>query len=309
MASYLVSIATFAGIYAILTLGLNVMWGLTGMINLGLAGFFAVGAYASALVTTALGAPIWLGFATSAVAAALAGAVLTASTLRLRGDYLAIVTLGFAELVRLIASNEIWLTRGTDGISGIPGPLRGALSPADFNLLYFGLVVLGAGAVLVLTQRIAFSPFGRVLRSIRDDDGVAAVAGKHVARFKIAAFALGSAILGLAGAFYAHYTSYIAPDIFRPLITIYIFLALTAGGTGNGVGALVGALIVMAIHEGTRFLAAEIPGLSGVQAAALREFTIGAALIVMMRVRPRGLIPEPVPMLGPAAEGGRKARP
>jgi branched-chain amino acid transport system permease protein len=219
------------------------------------------------------------------------------------------VTLGFAELVRLVASNEIWLTRGTDGISGIPGPLRGELSPEDFNLLYFGLVALGAGAVLVLTQRIAFSPFGRVLRSIRDDDGVAAVAGKPVARFKIAAFALGSAILGLAGAFYAHYTSYIAPDTFRPLITIYIFLALTAGGTGNNLGALIGAVIVMAILEGTRFLAAEIPGVSGVQAAALREFTIGAALIVIMRVRPRGLTPEPVPMLGPAASGEREARP
>jgi len=297
MENYLVSIITFAGLYALLALGLNVIWGMTGLINLGLAGFFAFGAYASALVTTAGGLPIVAGVVVAIAAAGAAGAVLTMITMRLRGDYLAIVTLGFSELIRLVASNEIWLTNGTDGISGIPGPLRGDLSPAEFNLLFCGIVLAVVALVFLFAQRLRHSPYGRVLRAIRDDELATAVAGKATRAYKVQAFAIGAGILGLAGALYGHYTSYIAPDIFRPLITIYIFLALTAGGTGNNAGAVFGAFLVMAVLEGTRFLEHVIPGLGGVQYAALREIAIGTALIVVMHVRPTGLFPERPPRL------------
>src|SRR5581483_3714363 len=124
--------ATFAGIYALLALGLNLVWGMAGMINLGLVGFFACGAYVSALLTKNAGAPMVLGMAAAIVFTAAAGAVVALVTARLRGDYLAIITLGFSEVIRLVASNEIWLTNGTDGISGIPGPWRGRLTPAAF---------------------------------------------------------------------------------------------------------------------------------------------------------------------------------
>jgi branched-chain amino acid transport system permease protein len=120
--NYLIAMATFAGLYGILALGLNLIWGMAGMINLGLAGFFAVGGYASALATSRLGLPIVVGVIAAMLIAAAAGGVMAMVTARLRGDYLAIITLGFAEVVRLVASNEIWLTRGTDGLSGIPGP-------------------------------------------------------------------------------------------------------------------------------------------------------------------------------------------
>ena len=297
MESYLISIVTFAGIYALLTLGLNVIWGMAGLINLGLAGFFAFGAYASALVTTTGDMPILVGVVVAIIATAAAGVLMTLVTMRLRGDYLAIVTLGFSELIRLIASNEIWLTNGTDGISGIPGPLRGELSPAGFNMLFCVLTLLTVALVYVFVQRLRHSPYGRVLRAIRDDELATAVAGKSTRVIKIQAFAIGAGVLGLAGAFYGHYTSYIAPDIFRPLITIYIFLALTAGGTGNNLGAVIGAFLVMAVLEGTRFLEDLVPGLAGVQYAALREIAVGVILIVVMHVRPTGLIPERPPAI------------
>ena len=295
MDSYLVAMATFACLYALLALGLNLVWGMAGMINLGLVGFFGVGAYVSALATKRGGAPIALGLAAAIVLTALAGVVMAMITARLRGDYLAIITLGFSEVVRLVASTEIWLTNGTDGISGIPGPWRGRVTPATFNVIFLGFALLAVGVVLVLLQRVRHSPYGRVLRAIRDDDQVAAVAGKPVLRFKVEAFAVSAGILGLAGALWGHYTSYIAPEVFVPLLTIYVVLALTAGGTGNNWGAIVGAFLVVFFLEATRFATGWLPGLKPVQVAAVRELLIGASLLVVLRLRPTGLLPERLP--------------
>jgi branched-chain amino acid transport system permease protein len=206
MTTYLLAMSVTAGIYALMALGVNLTWGLAGMINLGLAGFFAVGAYTTALLTKA-GCPILLGIAAAALTAAATGTVVALVTARLRSDYLAIVTLGFSESVRIAASNEIWLTNGSDGIAGIPGPWRGVVSPLQFNLRYLGIVLAVLAVVFALLQRLSRAPFGRVLRAIRDDEDVAAVAGKHVLAFKLRAFALGAAVLGVAGALYAHDTS------------------------------------------------------------------------------------------------------
>ena len=292
MEAYIVAMLVFAGIYALMSLGLNVIWGLAGMVNLGLVGFFGLGAYASALLTTKALWPIPLGWAAGAVVAAVAGAAVAVIVARLRGDYLAIVTLGFAEVVRLIASNEVWLTNGTDGISGIPGPWRGELTPASFNLAFLGIVWATVLVVFALLSRLSHSPFGRVLRAIREDEDVAAVAGKPVLWFKVRAFCAGAAVLGLAGALYAHFNAYFAPDNVLPLLTIYIVLALTAGGVGAMRGAVLGALIVLMLLEGTRFIAAEIPGVTPVQRAALRESIIALSLILLLRFRPQGLVPE-----------------
>lgn len=270
---------------------------MAGMINLGLVGFFALGGYASALLTLKLGLPIVAGLAAAFVFAAGCGSVMALITARLRGDYLAIVTLGFAEIVRLVASNEIWLTNGTDGISGIPGPWRGQVSPQDFNLIYLVVVLVCLAVAVFLLQNLRHSPFGRVLRAIRDDDQVAAVAGKWVIAFKVEAFAIGTGLIGLAGALYGHYTSYIAPDAFVPLITIYIVLALSAGGTGNNYGALVGALLIVFFQELTRFVAGWVPDLAAVQVASLREIVISVTLIVILRFRPQGILPERLPKL------------
>jgi len=292
MANYLIAMAVSAGIYALMALGLNVIWGMAGQVNLGLVGFFAVGAYASALLTLKLGVPIAVGVLAGALTAAAVGAVMSLVTARLRGDYLAIVTLGFAEAIRIVASNEIWLTNGTDGLSGIPGPWRADLSPEAFNLYYLCLIAALVIVVFALIDRLGHSPFGRVLRAIRDDEQAASVAGKPTLAFKVKAFAFGSAVLGLAGALYGHYTSYIAPDLFLPLLTLYITLALLVGGVGNNRGAVLGGVVVVTFLESTRFLVPLVPGLTHVQGAALRELMISAALIVVLRLRPQGLLPE-----------------
>jgi branched-chain amino acid transport system permease protein len=303
MLSYLLFIATVGGIYGLLALSLNLIWGGAGMVNLGLAGFFAVGAYASALLTTAGHGPIAAGWLLALIAGGLAGLIVTLATTRLREDYLAIVTLGFAEAVRLVASNEIWLTRGTDGISGIPGPWRRALG-GDFNGVYFLIVALVLALVFWLMRRIDRSPYGRVLRAIREDAQVAQVAGKPVLRFKTEAFALSAGIAGLAGALYGHFTSYIAPDLFLPLITVYIFLAVASGGTGRPAGALLGAYLVMALLESSRFFVEWIPGVTAVQRAALKELLIALALIIVLRLKPSGVLPERIPPAPRPAAGG-----
>ncbi|MBI1777004.1 MAG: branched-chain amino acid ABC transporter permease [Proteobacteria bacterium] len=309
MENYIIAIAVSACIYALMSLGMNVIWGMAGMINLGLVGFFAVGAYVSALATLKLGVAIPLGMLAGALMASLVGVGVSLITARLRGDYLAIVTLGFSETIRIYASNEIWLTNGTDGLSGIPGPSRATLGPAEFNLLYLGIVATVTVVAFVLAERVCYSPFGRVLRAIRDDEQGAAVAGKPVVMFKVKAFAMSAGALGLAGALYGHYTSYIAPDIFVPLLTLYITLALLAGGLGNNRGAVLGAFVVVFFLEATRFVTPLVPGLTHVQGAALREFLIASSLIVILRFRPRGLIGErlrhvPVPGAKPQPAGG-----
>ncbi len=290
MINYLTFVLTIAGIYSLLGLGLVTIWGQGGMVNLGLVGFFALGAYASALLTSN-GVPIGLGWVAGAVLAGAAGVLLTLVTRKMSGDYLAIVSLGFAEVIRLFATNEIWLTKGSDGISGIRAPYKDVLGEA-FGPAYLVLVwstVLFAGWVLT---RILRSPYGRAMRAVRDDEQVAAVAGKPTMSLKVKTFFVGAALSGLAGAVYAHLTSYIAPDGFGPLLTIYIFLAVTVGGYTRVKGAVIGSLVVVSLLEAARFAAATIPGLNAVQVASLREIVIAVTLIVVMQMRPQGLLQE-----------------
>lgn len=287
MISYLLFIGTLTAIYAILSLGLVVSWGQAGMVNLGLVGFFGLGAYCSTLLTMG-GLPIGGAWMMAAALSAAIGVAFCLMTRTLRGDYLAIVTLGFGEGLRLVELNERWLTGGSDGISGIPAPLKasaGDLFPWLYFALAWAIVLLAAWTL----NRVLGSPFGRALRAVRDDENVAAVAGKSVLLLKCQAFGIGAGLFGLAGAVYAHFTSYISPDNFVVQLTIYIFLAVTLGGYTRLVGAIFGALAVMSILETSRFGAEFIPGLNAVQIASLREFSIAVALIIIMQVRPQGV--------------------
>lgn len=291
MDSYLIAMVTLAAIYAIMALSLNLAWGLGGMANLGLAGFVSIGAYASALLSVKLGWPIILAIPSALVLGLISGMILSFVTLRLRDDYLAIVTLGFAEVVRLVTSNELWLTNGSDGISGIPGIItRGRGSAFELKMLVFTLVV--AGIVYWLAERIRNSPYGRVLRAVRDDPEGAAVAGKNVTSIKVKTFAVSTMIAALAGASYAHYTSFISPEIFQPLLTMYVFLALTMGGTGNNLGATAGSFMLIFVLEITRFLAPLAPQLSAVQHTAMREMLVTSIFVIVLLWRPKGLFPE-----------------
>lgn len=292
MLDYTASLAVFAGLYALLALGLNLMWGVGGMVNLGLAGLFAIGAYASALSALHLHFALPAAALSAMLLAAVSGALLAVITARLKGDYLAIVTLGFAEVIQLIAANEVWLTNGTDGLANIPAPGRGVLSPLAFDLASAALVWLVLGAAALLMGRLSAAPYGRVLRAIREDETVARVAGKRVLAFKVSAFATGSALMGLAGSLYAAYVGFVAPDTFDLLLTLIVVLALTAGGVGSMRGALLGSALVVALTEGTRTLGGLLPSLSALQIACLRQGAIGLFLLLLLRLRPNGVLPE-----------------
>ena len=290
MTGYLVAIATLVGIRALLALGLNVQWGLTGLVNLGVVAFFGIGAYTSGLLAVA-GVALPLAWAAALVTSGVAGAALALAALRLREDYLAIVTLGGAEVVRLFLLNETWLTRGANGITGIPRPLS-AWFPTHYDLFYLGLVVLAVGLVYVVLERVRRSPFGRVLRAIREDETVAAVAGKTVVRFKVQAFVIGAVIAGLAGILFGHYLAYIEPNMFLPQETLFVWLALILGGSGNNRGAIAGAVLLLGLLEGSRFAKDLIPFLTGVRLAAAQQMLVGLLLVVLMIKRPEGLLPE-----------------
>jgi branched-chain amino acid transport system permease protein len=288
--AYLIAIATLVGIRALLTLGLNVQWGMTGLVNLGVVAFFAVGAYTAGLLSV-MGVALPIAWASAIVLAAVAGLAMAMVALRLREDYLAIVTLGFAEVLRLFLLNEAWLTRGANGITGIPRPLH-ALFGRHYDIFYLAVVLAAVAVVYWVLQRVSGSPFGRVLRAIREDETVAAVAGKSVFRFKVQAFALGAAIAGLAGIFFAHYLAYIEPNMFLPQETLFVWLALILGGSGNNRGALLGSVVLLGLLEGSRFAKDVIPFLTGVRLAAAQQMLVGLVLVALMIRRPEGLLPE-----------------
>ena len=290
MIAYLTAIVTLVGVRALLTLGLNVQWGMTGLVNLGAVAFFAVGAYTSALLAVG-GVSLLLAWPAGVALAAIAGAGLSVVALRLREDYLAIVTLGFAEVLRLFLLNEAWLTRGANGVTGIPRPLH-AWFGSRYQLFYLLLVLVAVGLVYAALERVHRSPFGRVLRAIREDEVVAAVAGKPVFRFKVQAFALGAGVSGLAGVLFAHYLAYVEPNMFLPQESLYVWLALILGGSGNNRGALLGSLVLLGLLEGSRFAKDVVPFLTGVRLAAAQQIVVGLVLVVMMIRRPEGLLPE-----------------
>jgi branched-chain amino acid transport system permease protein len=292
MTFYLIAIATSAGFYLLLALALNLQWGLTGLVNFGVAGLYALGAYASALATERLGLPFLLALPMAALVGALAALMLAALSARLSGDYLAIVTLGFAELIRLIAMNEDWLTRGPRGLAIATRPLPEGLTREAAAIGYLLLVLAVVAIAFWALERIRRAPMGRVLRAIREDALVPATLGRDVQAFRLRAFAIGGALMGVAGSLYAHWVLSITPDHFQTPVTIITWMAVVIGGAGNNRGLVLGAFLVVGIVEGTRFLGGVLPGLDAERLSALRIVLIGVLLILAIRFRPQGLIAE-----------------
>ncbi len=287
MAAYLIAIASIASIYMLLALGLTLQFGFTGLINFGHVGFFCIGAYAAAILSLHGASPL-VGFLAAAVLAALAAWPIGLVSLRLRDDYFAIVTLGFGEVVRLVATSEQWLTHGVQGIPGVPALFAGAGAAQPVVLLAV-LAAVNVAAALAM-RRIVRSPFGRIIGAIRDNEDAVKALGKNPAGFKIQVLMLGSALAGIAGAFYAHYIGYIAPDQFIPLVTFQVWMAVIMGGAGRVSGAVVGTLLLMLFLEGSRFLRDALPFISDVQMASLRLGAVGLALVLFTLYRPQGLL-------------------
>ena len=351
MVIYFVFLTISAATYALFSLGLNLQWGVTGLINFGHVAFMAIGAYSTVLLSIQ-GVPWPIAVLIGGGLAALLGLIIGLSTLRLREDYLGIVTIGVSELVRLAAKNEAWLTKGTFGVQGYPVPF----DIKDFNpdyptrLLMIGwLTVLcglafwrlglwvseerssrilgGATAIifvlsvyvcgalslytydaraglmlLTLTtlavvyvglNRLVNSPWGRVLKAIREDEEVPKALGKNVFWYKLQAFMIGGAIAGISGAFYAWQFS-VFPDNFEPLITFNAWIIVMLGGSGNNLGTIIGAVIFWSYYEITRteffkeiFRAIH---LDDTQQGAFRIMIIGLILMLLMVLRPQGIL-------------------
>lgn len=290
MEAYLAAIATVGLIYVLLSLGLTLHYGLTGLINFGHVGFFCIGAYAAAILSTKAGQPIALGFLAAAVLAGLAAWPIGLVSLRLRDDYFAIVTLGFSETVRLVVTSERWLTNGVQGIPGIPRLFEalGVGMPSALAILAVLLAVNAAAVALFF--RLARSPFGRIIEAIRDNEEAVRALGKDPARFKIRVLVIGAALAGIAGAFYAHYIGYVVPDQFVPLVTFYVWMAIIMGGVGRISGAVVGTMLLMLFLEGSRFLRDALPFISAVDMASVRIGAVGLALVLFTMYRPQGLM-------------------
>lgn len=307
IAAYLVSFFTFVGIYSVLALGLNMQWGLTGQFNIGIAGFFAIGAYTSAILTTSettrhLGGfdqPFLVGLAGAVAASALLGLAVGWITARLRTDYLAIATIGIAETLRLVIANEGWLTNGVRGVSGIQRPLDGTFEALGLGsgLGSLLVVLVFVGIAYFFAERARCSPWGRVLRAVRENEPATEAAGKNVGRFRLEAFVVGAGIMGLGGGLYAHHFGFLSPEAFLPLYgTFLVWVMLIAGGSGNNKGALLGAVVIWIIWSGSEFvMRGALPEGYGGHAGPLRVILIGVLLQVILITRPEGLLPEKAP--------------
>lgn len=374
MIGYLIFLVILTATFALFSLGLNLQWGFTGLINFGHVAFMTVGAYTTVLLTLQ-GVPLVIAMLIGAAASSFLGFLIGLSTLRLREDYLAIVTIGVSELTRLFVNNQElpigkeWRA-GAFGIQGYPLPLenfnpnllgklgmiglltliigiflwqlwqwrqRGERTPGvsqnleskgrnnvDFWMRNLGfavvlvlcLTIYGAGvvalygyeyppnrraslmvlALLVLlvvlwqVERLVNSPWGRVLKAIREDEQVPKALGKNVFWYKLQAFMLGGAIAGLAGSFYAWYLTTVYPSNFEPLVTFNAWTVVVLGGAGNNMGTLLGAVLFSAYYEITRFVLPGLIPLDDARLGALRVMIIGLILMVLMIRRPQGIL-------------------
>ena len=281
---YILHILVITGIYIILTLSLNLLVGYTGLAALGHAAFSCVGAYASALLALNYGLSPWLGLLVGAVAAAVLGAFIGVPSLRLKGDYLALATFGFGVIVYSIAKNWVSVTRGPMGLPGIP-----AFSIFGIQLSevwqYLVLVAVFVFVTYFIINRIVKSPFGRVLRGIREDEIAALAMGKNINKYKIIVFIVGAFFAGIAGSLYAHYITFIDPSSFTVMESITILLMVVFGGMGSLSGSFVGAAVLVIFPEMLRFL-----GMPSSVAAPLRQMIYGLLLILLMLKRPQGIL-------------------
>lgn len=290
---------TTALIFSLVTLGLNLQWGLTGLFNVGVAGFVAIGAYTSALLTTPddaarLGGfdlPILVGWLGAMLVGGVAAAITGIATLRLRSDYLAITTFGVAVVVQLVALNAQKLTGGPFGIGFIPRPLGGlAETPLLFNLSNLAIVSVVTLIVYLALEHLSRSPWGRVLKALREDERAAISLGKSARFYRVQAFAVGGAIMALAGALQAHFTGFIAPDNYLPALTFQVWVMLIVGGSGSNIGAVIGSILVWAIWAGSGALTSVLfSPEQQARAASLQIVAIGVMLCVILLVRPNGL--------------------
>lgn len=313
------TIGIFSLIYVLLTMGLNLHFGYTGLINFGHVAFFAAGAYTAAIVTIApppdppvsytigLNIPMPIGLPISLLAAILAGAILAfligLTSVRLGSHYLAIATFVAGEIFYDMIREETWLTGGAFGLQNIPQPARDTLGPDVWHVSYFVFLILITIGVYLFLRYVLRSPFGRVLKTIRENEEAARVLGKDTARLKLISFMIGGGIAGLAGGLYSHYVGTLVPEQFLVEVTILTWAAMILGGTGSLRGPIVGGTVIVVFRELTRFLP-EVEGYPLLPQHA-RWVIYGLIFVVLLYYRPQGLLGNPNEIVNLPERGGK----
>ncbi|NPV37970.1 Branched-chain amino acid transport system permease protein LivM [Brevinematales bacterium NS] len=286
MLNFLFLLIIYMEIYAILALSLNLIAGYTGLLSLCHAAFFAIGAYTTAIGTTIGGWNFWLVLGLSGIFAAMLGFLVGLPTLRLKGDYLAIATLGFGEVVKNVIINWDSLTRGPNGINGVPGPvLFGIQFGYDTSVGYVILYALFVVVTFLFIRRLVHSRFGRALEAIREDEVVVGAMGINAVKYKVVAFMIGAFFAGIAGSLWAVYNQSVAPQTFDFMLSVLILCMVVLGGLGNSLGALFGTMVLVLLSEAPR-----LTGLTSVIPAQFNQIFFGLLLIVVMIFRPQGVL-------------------
>ena len=284
--AYIMHLLVLIGVYVILAVSLNLAMGFTGLLNIGHVAFYGIGAYTSALLAIRLGLSFWPAMLVGGIVAAVFGMLLAVPTIKLKGDYLALATLGFAIIAEAVMRNWVSLTNGPVGLPGIPKPsVFGFVisSPFAYVVLVFLFVVL----TYLVIRHVTRSPFGRVLKAIREDELVAKSLGKDTTRFKTIALVVSAFFAGIAGSLYAHYISFIDPSSFAVMESILIISMLIVGGLGSLEGSVLGVIIILLLPEPLRFLP-----LPSYAIGALRQFIYAFLLVVILIIRPAGILGE-----------------
>ncbi len=283
---YLLHILILIGIYAILSVSLNLIAGYTGMLSIAHAAFYGVGAYVAALMALNLHSPFLVNVVGAVILSGLLGAVVGIPSLRIRDDYFVIATFAFQVITFSVLNNWISFTGGPMGLPGIPQPTIFGLKISS-HLGFLLLVGIFCAITLWIIHRIVRSPFGRVLKAIREDEVFAQAAGKNVAAYKVLVFVIGAGMAAVAGVMYAYYISFIDPTSFTVMESIFIISIVIIGGAGSLWGPVVGAVVLVTLPEFLRFV-----GLPSSVAANLRQIIYGGLLVAFMMWRPRGFLGE-----------------
>lgn len=280
IASYESVLVNPVAMFVLMAIGLNIVIGKSGLLDLGYVAFFAIGAYTMALLGTRTGLNTWEILPIGIAMSMFAGLILGVPALKLRGDYLAIITLGFGEIVRIIALNLRTLGR-SEGILNIPTPppIFGVEYAFDSHRIYFWTLLVFILFAIWMVRRLTVRRAGRAWESIRQDEDVAELLGVPTFRYKVWAFVLGASVGGAAGVIYASKTLFIAPDNFTLQISILILACVVFGGMGNIWGVILGAVVLAYLPDRIRFL------------SEARLLVFGLVLVIMMNLRPDGLLP------------------
>lgn len=282
-------------IYVVLASGLNIVVGFTGLLDLGYVAFYAIGGYYSAIIFIQVlqrryGVDLdsvwwltWVNLLVGGGLAAMAGAILGYPTLRLRGDYLAIMTLSFGEIIRIVANNWVWLTRGPSGIPGIPNPQIFGFEFASRAQQYYLALAIAVVSLFVISRMVQ-SRIGRAWTAIREDEVAAEAMGIPTARYKLLSYASGAFFAGVMGVFFGHYLNFIHPSNFRFLEAIVMLSLVVLGGMGSIAGPVIGAVVWITIQEWLR----DVPFVQ--LHPEVRGIAMGAILVTLMVFRPQGIL-------------------